>query len=97
MASLCVSSFRLYLFSQTSRFLLKSVLNQPVRKTGTLENIVLVQNIRVFSNNEGEYKPTHRFGVQEVARKKTIPIQKVLLLSPEGIFNNLNYYMQFYF
>lgn len=84
MATLCVSSFRLLKFTQTSRLLPKVVLNIPLTRTVNLENIVLVQHIRVFSKDEGEYQPKHRFGTPEVARKKTIPVQKVLLLSPEG-------------
>ncbi|XP_033216715.1 translation initiation factor IF-3, mitochondrial [Belonocnema kinseyi] len=84
MATVCVSSFRLFKFTQTSRLLTKFVLNIPLIKTVNLENIVLVQNIRVFSKDEGEYKPKHRFGTPEVARKKTVPVQKVLLLSSEG-------------
>lgn len=63
-----------------STFLSNKIVVQNLR---TIENSFLKQYVRAYSK-EFETQPANSFGVPQEIRKKTVQIQKVLLLSEEG-------------
>ena len=88
MAAFSTTRFKLFKFPASFRFSLPIVLNTPLVRIRILNFNLPFQNFRQFSKNE-ESAPKNPFGTPEFARKKTVPIQKITLLSPEGIYHNL--------
>lgn len=84
MAALGVFTLRLFKFIKSPRFSPEILTDTYSLKFQTVENILRVKNFRVFSKNaefEGAKNP---FGKPDIVRKKTVPIPKILLISPEG-------------